>query len=365
VSSPPLPRDYYEVLGVSRDASETEVKKAFRGLARELHPDVNQHDPEAEEKFKEALEAYEVLSDAERRRTYDAYGHEGLRGGGWAPPSAGSMEDILSSLFGGGSGGAGSIFGDLFGGGRGGPAQGGDIGVEVRIELPEVLTGVERKVIFEAVSVCEHCKGNGAEPGTPIHTCETCGGGGQVRQVRRTAFGQMVQAGICPTCHGDGRVPEQPCEVCDGAGRELRERTWDVDIPAGIESGQRIRIAGAGHSGEPGGRPGDLYVLIEVAEDPRFRREGQELISTVEVDATRAMIGGKVTVPTLDGDREIKLDAGTQQGHVERLKGVGLPPLQGGRRGSQHVVVEIKVPRKLSRRARDLASQLHEEISDE
>jgi molecular chaperone DnaJ len=356
-----LPRDYYEVLGISRDASETDVKKAFRKLARELHPDVNKHDPDAEEKFKEAVEAYEVLSDADRRRTYDAYGHEGLRGGGWTPHSAGSMEDILSSLFGGG-GGVGSIFGDLFGGGRGGPAQGGDIGVEVRIELADVLTGVERKVIFEAVSVCEHCNGNGAEPGTPIHTCETCGGAGQVRQVRRTAFGQLVQASVCPTCHGDGRVPETPCEVCEGAGRELRERTWDVQIPAGIESGQRIRIAGAGHAGEPGAAAGDLYVLVEVEEDPRFRREGQELISTVEVDATLAMIGGKVTVPTLDGDREIKLDAGTQQGHVERLKGLGLPPLQGGRRGSLHVVVEIRIPRKLSRRARDLARQLHEEL---
>jgi molecular chaperone DnaJ len=356
-----LPRDYYEVLGVGRDASESEVKKAFRGLARELHPDVNTHDPEAEEKFKEAVEAYEVLSDAERRQTYDAYGHEGLRGGGWAPPSAGSMEDILSSLFGGG-GGAGSIFGDIFGGGRSGPATGGDIGVEVEIELGEVLAGTERKVIFEAVSVCEHCHGNGAEPGTPIHQCETCGGVGQVRQVRRTAFGQLVQAGVCPTCQGDGRVPEQPCEVCGGAGRELRERSWDVEIPAGIESGQRIRISGAGHAGEPGGRSGDLYVLVMVADDERFRREGQELISTVEVDATLAMIGGKVTVPTLDGDRELKLAAGTQQGHVERLKGLGLPPVRGGRRGSQHVVVEIKIPVKLSRQARDLARRLHEEI---
>ncbi len=365
MSSQATPRDYYEVLGVGRDASESEIKKAFRGLARQLHPDVNKHDPDAEDKFKEAVEAYEVLSDAERRRTYDAYGHEGLRGGGWAPHAAGSMEDILSSLFGGGAGGGGgSIFGDLFGGGRAGPASGGDIGVEVEIELADVLTGVERKVIFEAVSVCDHCKGNGAEPGTPIHTCETCGGQGQVRQVRQTAFGQLVQAGICPTCQGDGRVPEQPCGVCAGAGRELRERSWDVEIPAGIESGQRIRITGAGHAGEPGGRPGDLYVLVDVAEDPRFRREGQELISTVEVEATLAMLGGKATVATLDGDREIKLDAGTQQGHVERLKGLGLPPIRGGRRGSQHVIVEIKIPRKLSRKAKDLAKQLHEEISD-
>ena len=360
MSSQAAPRDYYEVLGISRDATEVEIKKAFRRLARELHPDVNKHDPQAEEKFKEAAEAYEVLTDAERRRTYDAYGHDGLRGGGWQPHAAGSMEDILSSLFGGGGGG--SIFGDLFGGGRSGPASGGDIGIEVEIELADVLTGVDRTVVFEAVSVCEHCKGNAAEPGTPIHTCETCGGQGQVRQVRRTAFGQLVQAGVCPTCNGDGRVPEQPCAVCAGAGRELRERSWDVEIPAGIDSGQRIRIAGAGHAGEPGGRPGDLYVLVDITPDPRFRREGQELISTLDVDATLAMIGGKVTVPTLDGDREIKLPAGTQQGHVERLKGLGLPGLRGGKRGSLHVVAEIKIPRKLSRRGRDLANQLHEEI---
>ncbi len=246
-----MPADYYDVLGVDRGSSEGEIKKAFRRLARDLHPDVNRHDPEAEEKFKQAAEAYEVLSDPERRRTYDAFGHEGLRTGGWSPHTAGSMEDILSSLFGGGD----SLFGDLFGGARG-PVQGGDIGVEVEISLGEVLTGVQREVSFEAVSLCERCRGNGAEPGTPIHTCETCGGAGQVQQVRRTAFGQLVQTGVCPTCRGDGRIAEQPCERCEGAGRELRDRTWDVEIPAGIESGQRIRIAGAGHAGERGAPPG-------------------------------------------------------------------------------------------------------------
>ncbi len=355
-----MPRDYYEVLGVGRGSSDAEIKKSFRRLARDLHPDVNRHDPEAEEKFKEAAEAYEVLSDPQRRRTYDSFGHEGLRSGGWAPHTAGSMEDILSSLFGGGD----SIFGDLFGGRATGPAQGGDIGVEVEVSLDEVLTGVERKVSFEAVSVCEHCRGNGAEPGTPIRTCDTCGGAGRVQQVRRTAFGQMVQTGSCPTCGGDGKIASQPCERCDGAGRELRDRNWDVQVPAGIESGQRIRIGGAGHAGEPGAPPGDLYVLVAVAEDERFERHGSDLVSTVEVGVTMAMAGGSVEVETLDGERRVEIPAGTQPGHTVRLKGLGLPSLRGRRRGDQHVIVEVRVPRKLNRGQRKLVEQLRESLGE-
>ena len=355
-----MPRDYYETLGVERGAEQGEIKKAFRRLARDLHPDVNRHDPEAEEKFKQAAEAYEVLSDPERRRTYDAFGHDGLRQGGFSAHTAGSMEDILSSLFGSGD----SIFGDLFGGGgRAGPAPGGDIGVEVEIGLAEVLTGTEREVSFEAVSVCEHCRGNGAEPGTPIHTCETCGGAGRVQQVRRTAFGQLVQTGACPTCRGAGKTPEQPCEVCDGVGREVRARTWDVEVPAGIESGQRIRISGSGHAGESGAPPGDLYVLVTVTEDERFERRGRDLISAIEVPATLAMLGGEVTAPTLDGEREVKVPSGSQPGDSIRLKGLGLPGLRGSRRGDQHLVVDLVVPAKLSRGQRDLARQLHESLN--
>jgi molecular chaperone DnaJ len=354
-----MPRDYYEVLGVGRDAGETEIKKAFRALARELHPDVNSHDPDAEAKFKEAAEAYEVLGDPERRRTYDRFGHEGLRSGGWSPHATGGIEDILSALFGAGD----SPFADLFGGGRQrGPASGGDIGVEVEITLGEVVTGVHREVAFESVSLCEHCRGNGAEPGTPIHTCETCNGAGQVQQVRRTAFGQLVQTGACPTCGGAGKIPEQPCERCEGRGREVRERTWDVEIPAGIESGQRIRIGGAGHAGEPGGRPGDLYVLVTVAEDERFERRGEDLIHVLKVPATLAMVGGRLQVPTIDGEREIKIPAGAQPGHSERLKGLGLPSLRNGRRGSQYVLVDIVIPSKLSKQQRELANRLHESL---
>ena len=357
-----MPTDYYELLGVERNAGEREIKKAFRRLARDLHPDVNSHDPDAEEKFKQAAEAYEVLSDPERRRTYDSYGHEGLRSGGWAPQTSGSMDDILSSLFGGGGGG--SIFGDLFGGGRSGPAQGSDLGVEIEINLNEVLTGTKRQVELEAVTTCEHCRGNGAKPGTPIQTCESCGGAGQVQQVRRTAFGQLVQTGACPSCGGDGRVAEHPCEHCEGAGRVVRERSWDVEVPAGIESGQRIRIAGAGHAGESGAPPGDLYVLVSVADDERLERRGQDLIAVVEVSATVAMIGGSVAAPTLDGDRQVEVRAGAQRGETIKLAGMGLPSLRGGRRGDQHVLVDIVIPRKLNRRQRDLARQLNESLGE-
>jgi molecular chaperone DnaJ len=353
-----LARDYYEVLGVDRSASERDVKRAFRRLARDLHPDVNRHDPEAEAKFKEAAEAYEVLSDADRRRTYDAYGHAGLRSGGWSPHTAGNFDDILSAFFGQGD----SLFSDLFGG-RAGPRAGADVGVEVEVSLEEVLTGASREISFEAVTVCEHCRGNGAEPGTPIRTCETCGGSGRVQQVRRTAFGQLVQTGACPSCDGDGRIAEQPCEVCDGAGRTAGRRTWDVDIPAGIETGQRIRISGAGHAGESGAPSGDLYVLVRVAEDSRFERRGEDLIAVAKVPATLAMVGGSISVPTLDGDRSVEIPAGAQAGHTITLRGLGLPGLRGRRRGDEHVLVDLVVPEELSKNQRELAVRLHESLN--
>ena len=238
-----MPRDPYEILGVDRGADEAEIKKAFRRLARELHPDVNTADPAAEEKFKEAAEAYEILSDADRRRTYDAFGYDGLRSGGFhsRAESAGGFQDIFEAIF----GRSDPMFGDLFGfgGGGGGPAAGGDIGVRVEIELADVIEGVRREVEFDAVVRCEHCHGNGAEPGTPIETCATCGGAGQVRQVTRTPFGQMVRAAPCPTCGGEGKIPETPCEVCGGDGSVSERKTYEVDVPAGIENGQRIRIS--------------------------------------------------------------------------------------------------------------------------
>ena len=352
-----MPRDYYEVLGVGRDADEAALKKAFRKLARELHPDVNDHDPEAEEKFKEAAEAYEVLSDAERRRTYDAYGHEGLRSGGFDPGSSfGSIDEIFQAFFSGGGG---------FGFGAGGPAPGGDLLIQVEVDLAEVATGTSREVTYEAVGACEHCRGNGAEPGTPISTCERCGGAGQLRQVSRTPFGQMVRAVTCERCGGAGKVPETPCAECAGSGRRAGRQNREIEIPAGIEDGQRLRLAGAGHAGEPGGSPGDLYIEVAVTEDERFRREGTELVTLVSIPATEAMLGTTVSVPTLDGEREIELPAGTQPGHEEVLRGAGLPRLGGGRHGAQRVVVNVLVPTNLSEEQREAVERFDESLGDE
>jgi molecular chaperone DnaJ len=352
--------DYYEVLGVSRDASEVEIKKAFRKLARELHPDVNAHDPDAEEKFKQAAEAYEVLSDNDRRRTYDTFGEEGLRSGGWAPRTAGfAFEDIFDAIFGGDAFGA-----DIFGFGRR-PASGGDVAATVEITLDEVLTGTRREVSFEAVGLCERCRGNGAEPGTPIRTCDRCQGAGQIRQVARTAFGQMVRATPCDRCGGDGKVAESPCTECGGRGRVVGTRTWEVEVPAGIESGQRIRIAGAGHAGEVGGGPGSLYVEVRVAPDERFERDGDDLVSVVEVTATRAMLGATVNVPTLDGDREVEVPPGARSGDLAVLGGLGLPGLRTSRRGDQRVVFNVVVPSNLSDEQRELAERLDATITEE
>jgi molecular chaperone DnaJ len=356
-----MPRDYYEVLAVERGASEGEIKKAFRLLARQLHPDVNKHDPDAEEKFKEAAEAYEVLSDPERRRTYDAFGHEGLRSGGWAPASDfGNFEDVLSAFFGRGD----PLFGDLFGFGRTGPAAGGDLAARVEVSLEEVVTGASREVALEAVATCEHCRGNGAEPGTPIRTCETCGGAGAVREVTRTPFGQMVRSGPCPDCGGAGKRPEKPCEMCGGRGRLVRERTWEVEVPPGIESGQRIRIGGAGHAGEAGAPAGDLYVEVLVAEDERFERVGQDLVSRVEVPATRAMLGGSVAVETLDGGREAEIPPGAQPGEAVTLAGLGLPSLRGSSRGDHHVVLDVVVPVALDPDQRELTERLDDSLEE-
>lgn len=350
-----MPRDYYEVLGVERNASEAELKRAFRSLARELHPDVNSHDPEAEEKFKEAAEAYEVLSDPEKRSTYDRFGRDGLRSGGFDPRSSfSSIDDIFQAFFGG----------DPFGGGRGGPAPGGDILAGVRLELADVLTGVSRKVSYDAVTSCERCRGNGAEPGTPISTCERCGGAGQLRQVTRTPFGQMVRGVTCDTCGGSGKVPETPCDECGGSGRQRGTRTEEIQVPAGIEDGQRLRVVGVGHAGQPGASAGDLYVEVSVAEDERFHREGTELINVVSIPATEAMLGATITVPTLDGEQEIELAAGTQPGDEEILRGAGLPRLGSRRRGDQRVIFEVVVPSNLSEEQRDLVEKLDESLED-
>jgi molecular chaperone DnaJ len=362
------PRDPYEVLGVERDADETQIKKAFRKLARELHPDVNRHDPDAEEKFKEAAEAYEILNDAERRATYDRYGHDGLRSGGFAPnfEGFGSISDLFDAFFGGGGGGGGGMFGGFGGGGAAGPTQGRDIAVNADITLAQAATGTEVELSFEAIETCEVCHGNGAKPGTPIVTCERCGGVGVLQQVTRSPFGQVMRQTACDVCHGEGKVASEPCEQCDGRGREVRRRTLRVDVPEGIADGQRIRLSGRGHAGERGGPPGDLYVLVRITADERFLRDGDDLVTVLDVSAPHAALGASFKAPTLDGDVEVRVAPGTQPGEVIVVRGQGMPRLRRpGRHGDLRVVVNVVVPRRLSREQRKLAEKLAESMTSE
>jgi molecular chaperone DnaJ len=358
-----MPRDYYEVLGVGRSADEAEIKKAFRRLARELHPDTNTDDPDAEDKFKEAAEAYEVLSDADRRRQYDAYGHEGLRSGGFAPnfEGFGSVSDLFAAFF--GSGGFDSAFGTGRGQ-RGGQVQGADVVVGAAIDLAQAARGDTVEVSYEAEVRCEHCHGNGAEPGTPIVTCPRCQGSGQLQAVSRTAFGQLVRTALCDVCGGDGRVPEQPCEVCSGAGHVHETRTLGVQIPAGIADGQRIRLSGRGHAGERGGPNGDLYVVVRVREDERFVRDQEDLHTVIDIPAPLAALGTTVQVPSLEGDLPVEVPAGTQPGETITLRSRGLPPLGRGRTGDLHVHVNVVIPRRLSREQRDLLERLADSLDD-
>jgi molecular chaperone DnaJ len=353
-------RDPYEVLGVAPDADERQIKRAFRTLARELHPDVNSHDPQAEEKFKEAAEAYEILSDADRRATYDRYGFEGLDSRGFASTAHGfgSFADIFDAFFGG------DPFGTAFGRGPG-RVQGGDVAVAVEVSLEEAARGTAVDVAYDVVDTCERCGGSRAEPGTPVETCSRCGGAGRVRAVTRTAFGQLVREQACEVCGGEGRVPAEPCRECGGRGRRAVRRSLQVDVPAGIADEQRIRLAGRGHAGERGGPPGDLYVLVRVTEDERFLRDGNDLVTVVDVPAPAAALGATVTVPTLDGDERVEVAAGTQPGAVVTLRGRGMPTIGRGRRGDQRVVLNVVIPRNLSGRQRELLEELRGSLTDE
>jgi molecular chaperone DnaJ len=353
-------RDPYEVLGVAPDADERQIKRAFRTLARELHPDVNSHDPQAEEKFKEAAEAYEILSDADRRAIYDRYGFEGLDSRGFASTAHGfgSFADIFDAFFGG------DPFGAAFGRGPG-RVQGGDVAVAVEVSLEEAARGTAVDVAYDVVDTCERCRGSRAEPGTPVETCSRCGGAGRVRAVTRTAFGQLVREQACEVCGGEGRVPAEPCHECGGRGRRAVRRSLQVDVPAGIADEQRIRLAGRGHAGERGGPPGDLYVLVRVTEDERFLRDGNDLVTVVDVPAPAAALGATVTVPTLDGDERVEVAAGTQPGAVVTLRGRGMPTIGRGRRGDQRVVLNVVIPRNLSGRQRELLEELRGSLTDE
>jgi len=362
MARPATPRDPYEVLGVPRAADDAQIKKAFRSLARELHPDVNTDDPQAEEKFKQAAEAYEILSDAERRATYDRFGHEGLRSGGYQPnfDQFGSLGDLFEAFFGAAGGG---IFGG--GGAARGPAVGADVGAELELDLTQAAAGGAFAVTYAAVDRCEHCHGNGAEPGTPIETCSRCGGAGRRQAVTRTPFGQVMRTVACDACGGDGRIAAQPCAQCGGRGALLAERTVTVEVPAGIADGQRVRIGGRGSVGAPGARAGDLYVLVSVREDERFVRDGDDLVTVLDVPAPLAALGASLQVPTLTDPVTVEVAAGTQPGEVIALRGRGMPRLQRHGHGDLRVVVNVQIPRRLSDEQRSLLEQLSATITEE
>jgi molecular chaperone DnaJ len=350
-------RDYYELLGVERTAGEADIKKAFRGLARSLHPDVSD-EPDAEERFREVVEAYEVLSKPETRQLYDRYGHAGLRGGGFTPTSfdLGSLSDLFAAFFGD----------DLFGASsRPRRARGADVAAQIEIELTEAASGVTREVPFPVTVTCTACHGSGAEPGTEPSICPTCGGAGRLEHVSRTVFGEFVRTQTCASCGGLGRVIEHPCGECEGTGRIVEERTLEVEIPAGIHDGQQIRLSGEGHAGSLGGRAGDLYVLVRVRPDTRFVREGNDIFATVDLTMTEAALGTTVRVPTLDGDTDLEFEPGTQPGEIRVLRGRGMPVLQGFGRGDQRVLVNVQVPRRLSEQQRNLLEEFERSAGED
>jgi molecular chaperone DnaJ len=350
-------RDYYELLGVGRDAGPEDIKRAFRRLARELHPDVSDA-PDAEHRFREVVEAYEVLSNAERRELYDRFGHAGLRSGGFTPTTfdLGGLSDLFSAFFGD----------DLFGvSGRAARGRGADVAARVEIDLSEAATGTKREVPFEVAVPCARCGGNGAEPGSEATACPTCGGAGRLRQLSRSVFGEFVRTQTCPACSGSGRFIEHPCTDCHGGGRVVEERKLEVDIPAGIHDGQRIRLSGEGHAGTLGGRAGDVYVEVHVRPDERFVREGNDVYCTVELTLPQAALGSTVTVPTLDGETELTLEPGTQSGEVVVLRGRGFPVLQGFGRGDQRVLVNVRVPTQLTTVQRWLLEEFERLSTDE
>lgn len=357
-------RDYYETLSVGRDADLDAVKKAYRKLALRYHPDRNGGDKEAEERFREATEAYEVLQDPQKRAAYDRFGHAGVKSGAGAGRPGGfsggmGFEDALNTFmqdFGGFGG-----FEDLFGGGRRGSRRvqrGKDIRIKLRIPLEEVATGARRSLRVKLLDACDTCEGTGAADGGAVEHCDTCEGAGQVRRVQNSVFGQVVTASTCPACHGEGRRIRNVCPECQGEGRLRVERTIDVEIPAGVTSENYLTLRGQGNVGPRGGPRGDIAVILQVEDDPRFLRDGDNLLSELPVSFSQAALGVRTTVETIHGEEEVRVPAGTQSGEVIVLRGKGLPRLGGGTRGDQHVRVHVWTPADLDRAQEDLFREL-------
>jgi len=354
-------RDYYEVLGVPKNASNDDLKAAFRRLARQYHPDVNQ-EPDAEERFKELNEAYAVLSDSDRRAAYDRFGHAGVRGAGGAQDFTVDFSDFAD------------IFGDLFGFGgfsrtsrrsRNMPRRGADLSYRLDLSFEEAVFGVEREIEITRDELCQTCNGSGAEPGTSPVRCSNCNGSGEVRQVRQTILGSMVQVATCPVCNGAGETIPTPCHTCKGHGLERRTRKKIVSVPGGVDNGTQIRLAGEGQPGLNNGPNGNLYISINVKPHKFFRRRDQDIVLDLDINIAQATLGAEVDIPTVDGPAVLKIPAGTQPGKVLRMRNKGVPHLRGAGRGDQLVVVNVDVPSRLTAEQRKLFEQLAQSLGSE
>ena len=343
-------RDYYDILGIGRNASDDEIKAAFRKLARQYHPDVNK-EPDAEEKFKEINEAYGVLSDADKRARYDRFGREGLGSMGGFHDYTVDFGDIFDELFGqfGFSTGRRS---------RRSPRRGRDLQMQVTLDFQEAVFGVEKEIEFEREETCSRCGGSGAEPGTSPTRCPTCNGQGEVRQVRQTILGQMMQTMVCPNCGGRGELISSPCHTCRGGGLERKLIHKKVQIPAGVDAGTQIRLAGEGGPGVYGGPNGSLYLSLNIRSHKFFKRRENDILLNLDINVAQAVLGAEVEVPTLDGDEKLKIPSGTQPGKIFHLKGKGVPHLRSRGRGDELVIVNVDIPSKLTKEQRELFEKL-------
>ncbi|MBR8702823.1 molecular chaperone DnaJ [Porphyromonas levii] len=355
-------RDYYEVLGVSKGATDEEIKKAYRKTALKYHPDRNPNDKEAEEKFKEAAEAYDVLSDPNKKARYDQFGHAGMEGAGGFGGSGGmSMDDIFrhfGDIF-GSFGGFGGFSG--FGGGGSAPQNyGSDLRVRIHVTLQEVMKGTTKRIKVKKNVACSHCAGTGAEAGSGTETCSTCGGSGRVIRMQESVFGRMQTQTTCPTCSGTGKVIKNKCKHCGGSGLERGEETIEINVPAGVASGMQMTLRGKGNAGPNGGPAGDLLVQFEEIDDAEFIRSGNDVVYNLLIPVTTALLGDKIVVPTLDGKVKITIEPGTQSGKILRLRNKGLPSVRGIGRGDQLIVVHLFIPEKLDSNDKKLIDQLQQ-----